>query len=100
MLIPSLHVPWPKSSKIQLHFIAPRSTIPKRTATANAANMQPKGSQSKQTEDVDSVLADFDDRDADAGFDGPGPYQEKMLDADFFNAFPDDFDESDMEVPQ
>lgn len=63
----------------------------------------PKGSQpqgpNKTTvpDDTDSVLADFDDS-ADAGFDGPGPYQEKLLDADFFNQFPDDFDELDMEI--
>ncbi|KXZ51507.1 hypothetical protein GPECTOR_12g470 [Gonium pectorale] len=64
--------------------------------------MQPKGSQGTlvpikvQQQDDDSV-ADFDD--ADAVFEGPGPYQEKLLDADFFNQFPDDFDESDMEMP-
>ncbi|KAG2486604.1 hypothetical protein HYH03_014772 [Edaphochlamys debaryana] len=65
--------------------------------------MQPKGaggsqpqSQGRQQDDADSVLADFDD--ADAGYEGPGPYQEKLLDVDFFNAFPDDFDETDMET--
>lgn len=52
--------------------------------------------------DEDSALGGFEDYDSsamDGGmFDGPGgaPQQEKLLDADFFNAFPDDFDESDM----
>lgn len=53
----------------------------------------------------DDGAAGFDDFDSsalDAGmFDGPSaPQQERMLDGDFFNAFPDDFDESDMTLPQ
>lgn len=48
--------------------------------------------------DEDSVLA-FDDNDAMDMYEGPGTQQqEKLLDADFFNAFPDDFDESDMDL--
>jgi hypothetical protein len=68
--------------------------------------MQPKGqsqgqsqSQGKQlTQDQDLDLADFGDDDV--GFDAPPQLQEKLLDADFFNQFPDDFDESDMEIPK
>ncbi|PNW86938.1 hypothetical protein CHLRE_02g102150v5 [Chlamydomonas reinhardtii] len=71
--------------------------------------MQPKGQSQGQSQsqsqvkqqglaDPDLDLADFDD--ADAGFDAPPQFQEKLLDADFFNQFPDDFDESDMEIPK
>lgn len=49
-------------------------------------------------DDADSAFdADFDKDSMDV-LEGPGPIQEKLLDADFFNAFPDDFDETDMEL--
>ncbi|MEW5305289.1 MAG: hypothetical protein WDW36_007841 [Sanguina aurantia] len=54
---------------------------------------------------ADAGNASFDDDAAIDVMDGPGgaPHQsqphEKLLDADFYNAFPDDFDLDDMNLP-
>lgn len=53
------------------------------------------------SEDQDSLLSFVEndgDRDVMEGLEGPGN-TEKLLDADFFNKFDDDFDEDDMAIP-
>jgi hypothetical protein len=46
----------------------------------------------------DSGYGDLDERELLEGFEGTSVH-EKLVDADFFNRFEDDFDEDDMALP-
>ena len=48
--------------------------------------------------DDGGAYGDVDEHELLEGFEGTS-VQEKLADADFFNRFEDDFDESDMELP-
>lgn len=48
---------------------------------------------------TDYMMFDEGDRELLEGMDG-ATVQEKMVDADFFNRFEDDFDEDDMTLPK
>ena len=71
----------------------PNKGTPGGTAGAPPTSGRP----SNKEEDDSAFDADFDKDSMDV-LEGPGPMQEKLLDADFFNAFADDFDETDMEL--
>lgn len=75
-------------------------------APSSPLQQQQRGAINPSVDDAtDAGNASFDDDAAVDVMDGPGgpPHQsqahEKLLDADFFNAFPDDFDVDDMNLP-